>query len=75
MSIDKYSKTEYNYLKGGGKLEYVGTREAAKALGYSQAYVSKLCREGKFKGAEQDGKGSPWRIPIEEVRNWKNERN
>jgi len=35
--------------------KYVGTSEAAKILGYSQAYLTKLCREGKFPGAERDG--------------------
>ena len=71
MSIDKYSKIEYNYTKGGEKMEYVGTKEASEILGCTQAYVSRLCREGKFNGAEQDAKGSPWRIPIEEIRNYR----
>ncbi len=35
--------------------KYVGTSEAAKILGNSQAYSTKLCREGKFPGAGQDG--------------------
>ncbi len=52
-------------------MEFVGTKEAAEILGCTQAYVSKLCREGKFNGAEQDAKGSPWRIPVEEVENYK----
>ena len=56
-------------------MEFVGTKEAAEILNCTQAYVSKLCREGKFNGAEQDAKGSPWRIPVEEVRNYRNERN
>ena len=32
----------------------IGTKEAAERLGLKQNTVSKLCREGKIKGAEQD---------------------
>lgn len=48
----------------------IGTKEAAERLGLAQSTVAKFCREGKIKGAEQDGKGSPWHIPestIEEL--------
>ena len=41
----------------------IGTKEAAERLGLKQATVSKMCREGKIEGAEQDRKGSPWHIP------------
>ena len=41
----------------------IGTKEAAERLGFKQATVSKMCREGKIEGAEQDRKGSPWHIP------------
>ncbi|MCI8781591.1 MAG: helix-turn-helix domain-containing protein [Lachnospiraceae bacterium] len=44
---------------------YMGTSEASEKWGCSQATISKLCREGKIKGAEQDGKGKPWRIPAD----------
>lgn len=44
-------------------LVYMGTREAAELWGVKQSTVSKWCREGKIDGAEQDKKGSPWRIP------------
>lgn len=29
--------------------------------------VRRWCREGKIPGAEQDGKGKPWRIPEDAV--------
>lgn len=29
--------------------------------------VRRWCREGKIPGAEQDGKGKPWRIPDDAV--------
>lgn len=45
--------------------KYMGTSEAAEKWGCKQATVSKLCREDKIKGAEQDGKGKPWRIPAD----------
>lgn len=42
----------------------MGTKEAAEQWGCTQATVSKWCREGMIENAEQDCKGSPWRIPI-----------
>lgn len=53
----------------------IGTKEAAERLGIKQDTVAKMCREGKIKGAEHDGKGSPWHIPestIEEMLKSKN---
>ena len=44
---------------------YMGTSEAAEKWGRPQATISKACRDGKIKGAEQDGKGKPWRIPTD----------
>lgn len=44
--------------------KYMGTAEAAKKWGLSQAYITKLCREGKIP-SEQDKPGSPWRIPAD----------
>lgn len=44
---------------------YMGTSEAAEQWGRSQATITKACREGKVKGAEQDGPGKPWRIPAD----------
>lgn len=45
-------------------MEYMGTKEAAEKWGYSQAIISQWCRDDKIGGAEQDRKGSPWRIPA-----------
>ena len=45
--------------------EYMGTSRVAEIWGRSQATIAKLCREGKIKGAEQDGPGRPWRIPVD----------
>ena len=44
---------------------YMGTSEASKKWGCSRDEVSRLCRDGKIKGAEQDEKGKPWRIPVD----------
>lgn len=41
----------------------MGTSKAADLWGCTRDDVSRLCRKGKIKGAEQDGKGKPWRIP------------
>jgi len=45
------------------KSEYIGTQEASKRWKVEQSTISRWCREGKIKGAEQDAKKSPWRIP------------
>lgn len=41
----------------------MGTKEASKLWGYPQNTISKWCRAGLIKNANQDGKGSPWHIP------------
>lgn len=59
-------------MRNDGKTEFVGTKEAAEMLNCSQSTISKHCREGTISGAEQDKKGSPWRIPrktIEDILN------
>lgn len=45
-------------------MEYMGTKEASERWGYSKSIISKWCRDGLIKDAEQDKVGSPWRIPI-----------
>lgn len=45
-------------------MEYMGTPAAAEKWSCKQSDVSKWRREGLIKGAEQDSKGRPWRIPI-----------
>lgn len=42
----------------------MGTKTASEKWGYTQATISKWCRNGDIKDAEQDSKGSAWRIPI-----------
>ena len=44
--------------------EFMGTSDAAEKWQMSQAYITKLCRESKIPGAEQDAPGKPWRIPV-----------
>lgn len=48
--------------------EYVGTSVKAKEWHVSKTTVSRWCREDKISGAEQDGKGKPWRIPKDAVK-------
>lgn len=48
--------------------EYVGSKVKSEEWGVSQSTISKWCREGKIVGAEQDEKGSPWRIPKDAKR-------
>lgn len=45
--------------------EYMGTSEAAEKWRCSRDRVARMCREGKIKRAEQDGKGKPWRMPAD----------
>jgi excisionase family DNA binding protein len=44
----------------------MGTKDASEKWGVSKSTVSRWCREGKIP-AEQDSKGSPWRIPENAV--------
>ncbi|MEE6159240.1 helix-turn-helix domain-containing protein [Olsenella sp. YH-ols2221] len=44
--------------------EYVGSKLKSEEWGVDQSKISKWCREGKIPGANQDKKGSPWRIPV-----------
>ena len=68
-------KSIYEKRKGWIFMEYVGTKEAAEMLGWAQNTVAKKCREGFFLRAEQDAKGSPWRIPKVDVEELLAERN
>lgn len=43
----------------------IGTKAFAEKWGCSQATVAKWCRGRDIDGVDQDGKGSPWRIPID----------
>lgn len=45
-------------------MEYMGTKEAAEKFNVKPATVSAWCRDGRVPNAEQDGYGSPWRIPA-----------
>lgn len=46
----------------------MGTKEAENQWGIPQNTIARLCREGRIKGAEQDAKGSPWRIPKDALK-------
>lgn len=41
----------------------MGTREASEKWGYTQATISKWCKQGLISGVTQDKAGSPWHIP------------
>ena len=41
----------------------MGTAEASRLWGYSQATIRKSCQDGLISGADQDKKGSAWHIP------------
>lgn len=45
-------------------METMGTFAASEKWGVPQSRISRACREGKIKGAEQDAPGRPWRIPA-----------
>ena len=49
-------------------VDYVGTGVMSELWNCTQAQIAKWCREGKISGAEQDKKGSPWRIPVDALR-------
>lgn len=41
----------------------LGVPAFSEKYGVKPETVRKWCRDGKLPGAEQDGKGRPWRIP------------
>ena len=45
-------------------MEYMGTKEAEEKLKVKASTISAWCRQGRVPNAEQDAKGSPWRIPV-----------
>lgn len=45
-------------------MEFMGTKQASEKWGYKQATIRQWCFDGLIPNAEQDKKGSPWRIPI-----------
>ncbi len=48
--------------------DFVGTKVLSEIWGVKQSTITQWCRDGKLPGAEQDGKGCPWRIPIDSLR-------
>ena len=48
--------------------EFIGTKALSEIWNCKPAQITKWCREGKISGAEQDKKGSPWRIPIDALK-------
>lgn len=42
----------------------IGTREAAEKWGYTQATISRWCKEGLIPNVTRDKPGSPWHIPA-----------
>ncbi len=46
--------------------DFMGTKEASERWNVKQDTVSRWCSEGKIK-AFHDAKGSPWRIPKDEI--------
>ena len=47
--------------------DYIGTKAFAEKYGCKQSTVSSWCRKDLIPGADHDGHGSPWRIPIDAV--------
>ncbi len=45
--------------------DYFGTKALSEIWDVPPSTITKWCREGKIPGAEQDRKGSPWRIPVD----------
>lgn len=41
----------------------MGTKEASEKWGYTQATISKWCRDGLIPNATHDKPNSPWHIP------------
>ena len=60
-----YTELTIKKKEGERMGDYVGTAVMAELWECKQSTITKWCREGKIEGAEQDGKRSPWRIPVD----------
>ena len=46
-------------------MEYMGTKEAAEKWSYTQATISKWCRQGKiYLVVKPEKRGGQWQIPV-----------
>lgn len=54
-------------LLGNAKMEFLNTKQAAEYLGVTQKHISKLCRLGIFKNAQQSWDSHPWKIPKSDL--------
>lgn len=48
--------------------DFIGTKALAEIWGCKPSQIAQWCREGEIPGAEQDRKGSPWRIPVDALK-------
>ena len=48
--------------------DFVGTKAMAEIWNCKPSQITQWCRDGKIPGAEQDKKGSPWRIPVDALK-------
>lgn len=76
FTVDKQEKQVYTVCVSSQKTTFIteenmsdsmGTREAARLWGCTQQSIQAWCRAGMIPGADQDKKGSPWRIPKNAV--------
>ena len=58
-----------NNIKGEKDMgDFIGTKALAEIWGCKPSQIAQWCREGEIPGAEQDRKGSPWRIPVDALK-------
>lgn len=58
-----------NKIKGEKDMgDFIGTKALAEIWGCKPSQIAQWCREGEIPGAEQDRKGSPWRIPVDALK-------
>lgn len=48
--------------------DFIGTKAMAEIWDCKPSQITQWCRDGKIPGAEQDRKGSPWRIPVDALK-------
>lgn len=51
-----------------GMGDFIGTKAMAEIWDCKPSQITQWCRDGKIPGAEQDRKGSPWRIPVDALK-------
>ncbi|MCB9230400.1 MAG: helix-turn-helix domain-containing protein [Bacteroidia bacterium] len=66
-------KLKTNLMKEGEKPMFYSPRQFANLIGVSRPTVSRWCQEGIIRATQQQGHGTCWIIPVEELERLRSE--